>query len=601
MKRGSGIRLAGLWVAVLLATAQPGSAQTPADSAWNSGRREEARRLYGRQLEVNPQNQRALLRLALLIAWDGDYETSLKLLDRVITLNPGRRDAVVARGRVLAWSGQREAAIDTLRGTLKQSPTYVPALVTLAAVLTWENRDEEAVPLLQEAVRLRPDDPEAHRRLTLAQLRAGEEDTAREGLLSALEQSPNDPDALELLGDLYLAVGKDGKAHKVFERLLPLRPLAAHRGLARALAGQSRLVASERHWREAARLAPDDPELWVGLARVLRWQGRDAAAAEALVQARSLSPNAGREEQAWVHRRTGPQTSVTASYAEDSDDNKFFTTTGRASFRLAPRLEITARWSRNDHELDTDDFLIERALNTAAVRSWIQIEPGVELWAQVGQAFYGSRDGEDLTTFAGGFSSPRRERFTVSADFARDALAGTAVIIRQRSRRNRIRVSSRWRLGSAWRLRSSASYADYQGSSSNKSGKGSLELAWKASSAVDIGLAASAFGFQDDVNDGYFDPEFYGKLAVPFRFDKEVHSFIFSLEAMPGARRLKREGSPGNWAGTFDGTFQLSYRIAPGREFTVGAVYSRSGSQVFASGDRDYQYHAVQGGLTWTF
>ncbi|MFQ5678887.1 MAG: tetratricopeptide repeat protein [Gemmatimonadota bacterium] len=591
-------RLAGT---ALLLAAPALAAQTPADSAWSAGRRQEARRLYAERLETNPEDQRALLRLGLLRAWDGEYESGLRLLDRVLTLNPDRLDAVVARGRVLAWSGRREAAIDTLRGTLERHPEHVPALLTLAAVLTWEDRDEEAAPLLREAARLRPDDPEIRGQLTRAQLRAGERSAAREALLATLERSPDDPDALALLGDLYLATGHERKAAEVFRRLLPRRPYEGHRGLARALSRQGSLVEAEREWREAVRLAPDEAEPWVGLARVLRWQGRDAAAARALEEARARDPSAGSGERAWVRRRTGPRTSVRTSYAEDSDGNNLLTTTGRASFRPEGHLELSGRWSRADHELDAGSVLIERELNAAAFRTWVQIEPGVELWGEVGQAFYDSADGEDLTTVSGGISSPRRERFAVTLDGARDALAATAVMIRQRVRRNRLRASWRWRLGSLWTVRGDGSYADYRGRFANKSGSGSLEIAGRATGELEIGVAGGIFGFRDDVDDGYFDPAFYGKVAVPFRYRKELRSVVVSLEATPGARRLRREGQPGNWAGTFDGLFQLTYRLAPGRELVLGAIYSRSGDQPFASGDKDYQYGAVQGGLAWTF
>ena len=74
-----------------------------ADEAWNNGDTDLALRLYSDRLAADPRDGTAMLRVALMQAWQDHYGAAVELLDRLIEQQPGHLDARLARARVRAW------------------------------------------------------------------------------------------------------------------------------------------------------------------------------------------------------------------------------------------------------------------------------------------------------------------------------------------------------------------------------------------------------------------------------------------------------------------------------------------------------------------
>jgi tetratricopeptide (TPR) repeat protein len=96
------------------------------------------------RLAADSTDDRALHRVALLEAWDGRHDASLRLFDQLLALGPNL-EAEVDRARVIAWKGQPAEAVRVLDELLERSPGYIPALEARAEFLAWAGEHDRAV------------------------------------------------------------------------------------------------------------------------------------------------------------------------------------------------------------------------------------------------------------------------------------------------------------------------------------------------------------------------------------------------------------------------------------------------------------------------
>ena len=108
--------IAGLMTAVLYCPANA-VAQSPADSAWLAGDTYTAGELYAAGLAADSTDELALHRVALMRAWDADYDESLDLFGRLLAVSPQNLEARVDRARVMAWGGDYPGAIEEVDRT----------------------------------------------------------------------------------------------------------------------------------------------------------------------------------------------------------------------------------------------------------------------------------------------------------------------------------------------------------------------------------------------------------------------------------------------------------------------------------------------------
>src|SRR5260370_42120769 len=94
----------------MLPLGAPGAAQHPAaDSAWARGRYAQARALYEAALAADSTDVRALHRLAILDAWDGQFDRALARLAPLRLRTPGGACVMVEQARTDARA-RRDAA-----------------------------------------------------------------------------------------------------------------------------------------------------------------------------------------------------------------------------------------------------------------------------------------------------------------------------------------------------------------------------------------------------------------------------------------------------------------------------------------------------------
>ena len=106
------------------------------------------------------------------------------------------------------------------------------------------------------------------------------------------------------------------------------------------------------------------------------------------------------------------------------------------------------------------------------------------------------------------------------------------------------------------------------------------------------------FSFEKDLNDGYFDPDFYGIGEITSHWLYRPVPWTFLVELAPGVQQVGRDGDVSVAARS---NVRVAYGFGPGREVSLSFGYSSAGLMSFASGDSGYRYTAFILGSNWAF
>lgn len=594
-------RLAALtWWLLLLAGPRAAGAQTAADSAWLNGDMARAERLYAERLASHPTDERALHRLALARAWDERYEESLALLDRLLNLSPANLEARVDRARVLAWQGDLASAIQQVDRVLETSPDFPPALAERARLLAWAGDPGAAVSVQEKLLVRVPGDRAAWR--SLARYLAW---AARLGEAIAIYDSLVNADPSDRESRLGLAVALSwsdrlDSAALVYEALLAENRVdrEALAGLARVAGWSSDLVKAEEFWKRALALDPHDPALLAGLGQTLRWQGRPAAALPVLEQAVELGPRdeAARQELLLARRSLAPRLSPRLLYESDSDANRILT--GSVSFAT----QATRHWGLAAELYGRTTSIADTPLEAAAWGGLVEIlaslEPGWNLSGGIGVSGADAPDAKPIFAVRTRFASPSRHRFGGSIAFNRRALDESAPLILNDVRVTLGEVELRAEPRRDWAVRGGGSFGEFDGSEPNQRLEGHASVVRTLTPNWRVGVYLSAFGFEKDLDDGYFDPSFYGIAAVGVEWRKMFGPVRTGVVATPGVQQI---GIGGETSVSGRGIGYAAFELAPGRELAVRATYNSTGLNRLGSGDGGYRYFSAAVSGSWVF
>lgn len=562
-------------VAVLLLWPMAGAAQEAgaaeaADRAWLEGDTDQAERLYSAILAADSTHYAALHRMALLRAWADRHDESLALFDRMLSLYPNAVDARVDRARVLAWRGDLDTAVAALESLLDEDPANTTAIGALAQLQSWAGRYDEAL--------------RAYTRL--------------EGLDPGPSSASYDRARVLAWASRFEAAGA------VYDSILAERPadLEALRGSARVASWSGDLKGAERRWRAALEVEPGDAEALVGLARALRWQGREADGLEAARRAVALSPTSteAREELRTAELAFAPYGSPVLAHEWDSDGNRIATLS--ATGRIRPTAPLTLRidaYARDARERGTAD--LARTAQGATLTGRLEVGSGWGLSGGVG-ASASDTDHPVVPAYTVAVSSPAHEPVRGTLAFRRQAFDATARLIERGVTLTLLAADGTLRITDRTRLNAAAGTAWLHGRASGEDNR-----RWNAYASAShrvlrpLTLAATirAFGYQRDLNDGYFDPDFFGLAEVLGRLELPLGPVQASVEGAPGFQRVGAE-SDARPVGRVASS--LAWTIAPGRELSVGALFANAGlNRISAAEDADYLYRALTARLAWSF
>ncbi|HSU17343.1 tetratricopeptide repeat protein [Longimicrobium sp.] len=595
-----------LFAFLTLAWAAPARAQDAADRAWAAGNVAEAGRLYEQRLRADSNDVRALHRVALVRAWDGRYDEALALLDRALRLTPSDVETQVDRARVLAWKGDPAGAVTALEPVLQQNPAYLPALQARAQFLSWAGDFNASLQTYGRILEIAPGD----RAIGLERARvlswASRFAAARAAYDSILRRDPRDHDALLGMAQVLSWEGKLDSAEVVYGRLLEINgnDVQAMQGLARTAAWRGDLLAAERRWRRVLARNPDDPAALVGLSQTLRWQGRDAAALEAARRAIRAAPTDrdARTELTWAALPTRPAVAPAFTYETDSDGNRISTISSSAAFRPDPRVEVRADAYLRDARLE-GSATPDGTSKGVGLGIRTQLEPGWWLSAG-GGVTQTDRAGEDTrASWRAAVSSPGRYPVTATLAYNRTPLDATALLIQREVDVDELTLSAGFVPAQGWAISAGGGGADFHGRVSgetNRRTNGNVAVTRRLARFFTLGAAGRAFGFDQDLNDGYFDPDLYWIGEALGRFGREWRHVGVSAEVAPGIQQVR---TGGDRSATLRASGGLSYTVAPGRRIGVSAGYANAGLQRLSPTDTGggYRYTAVSVSANWAF
>ena len=182
------------------ATGQSGSpsavALARADSAFAAGSTRSAARNYGAVLAADPDNSRAVFRLAQLSR--GDPAVALQLFQRYVRLEPSDPWGYMAVGDVLARTGRYDDALQSYDHALRLAPGERDAIVGRARVLARARRTDAAIAAYEQWLAAHPTDAEVWRELGRERTRAGLPAEAAQALQRAQALAPDGATARRL-------------------------------------------------------------------------------------------------------------------------------------------------------------------------------------------------------------------------------------------------------------------------------------------------------------------------------------------------------------------------------------------------------------------
>ena len=387
----------------------------PADEAWNNGNTALAMRLYSDRLAADPRDGTAILRVALMQAWQEQYDVAIELLDRLIKQQPGHLDARLARARVHAWSGDIPTALDEVAEVLAVQPDNPEALETLGIFLAWAGQLDEALASYDELLAIAPGNGSAQLLRAQAFAWAAQFEASRAAYDTLLARDPDDIDArLGLARTLALSEDFDG-ALAEYDEVLVRAPdeMRARTGKSKTLGWADRLPESELVALQAVEADRSSAEAWGGLGRVYRWQGRDASAQEALETAAELAPTNAviRDQLRSVNLALAPLAQPTVIYENDSDGNTMVTTSIAAGWYVKPRLKISAEGYLKRLRQTSGFGVLDLRVQGVRMSGRYQLRPGWSLSGGLGGSRSNGTDDPSNVEYHLGVRTPERNRF----------------------------------------------------------------------------------------------------------------------------------------------------------------------------------------------
>lgn len=584
---------------LLLAAAATSRAQSAADLAWDRGDVRQAETHYVARLERNPRDERALHRLALIRAWDERWDESLDLFDRLLALTPSNREAAIDRARVFAWRGQLPVALEALDRILADDPTYAPALRASAQFLSWAGQTDDALATYDRLVTDFPEDRALRRDQARVLAWASRYQEAVDVYDGLLVSDPNDRDALLGLAQVLAWSGQIDSADQIYRRVLGDHPddAEALQGQARMSAWQGRLVLAERQWRTVIAHHPDAAAGYVGLAQTLRWSGRTAAAFSALEEAAQLAPTDRevRQQLEWVRLTMQPAIRSGLTFESDSDENDIATLTIGGGQRPTPAVELSGEVYQRTATLDGGPR--RRSFGVTALGLY-ELEPGWSLRGGVGGVGSNVAGSSDFLRLLGSVRSPGRYRGGGSLAYSRQPLDLTAELIEGGVWTQDVAATGWYAVDPRIRLDGSASITWFRGSESNRRLAGRIAAERRMAPALTLGATFRLFGFDKDLQDGYFDPERYWLGEVVVGWQPTARAWSFDVALAPGLQRVGRDGSV---EGATRAAVQANYSIAPGREVGAFVRFSSAGVDSFSTAGADYRSTAIGLSGSWVF
>lgn len=499
-----------------------------------------------------------------------------------------------------AWTaGALELAESLYAARLAADSSDERALHRMALMFAWAGRYHESIVLFDRLIRQSPRNFDARRDRARVLAWQGDHVGALDGFSAILDAWPGDRETLLAMAQVLSWADRLDSAMIVYRGILALNPAdpEAMKGLARVTGWSGDLRLAETRWRNAVELDRDDAEAAAGLAQTLRWQNRHARASEVLgrMQGEARENADVRRERSELNAVIGPRTRSALIHERDSDGNRIGTLLMSAGWRPVMPVDVVAtgylRWTGL-----SGSGLAGRSSRGGMLDARAYLDPGWTVFGGLGQSRPDATDVRTLTSWNAGVTTPPQYPLGGTLTVSRIPLDATTLLIERGVEITEWSVSGRIEPVSPWSASVGFSHSTFHGSEDNRRLAGIASMTRRLPGRWAVSAVVRAFGFEQDLTDGYFDPDFYGLAEARFRWQPILHGWQLSLEGAPGVQKV---GSEGTVRATLRATGNISRALGPGREVSLGALFMNAGLQSFATGESDYRYLAFTLSGSW--
>lgn len=489
------------------------------DNRW-----EDAASIYQKALEANPDRGELWLRLADIHSRLQQHNLAAKALEQAVNLNPKDASLWMKLSRSQSMAGDSKGAFSATGRALELEPDNIEYLRERAALAVWVDNKPAAAEAYQRIARQIPGDDGA--KLGLARLDAwmGQTDAAVAGYKNYLKQHPEDkkawlelvkaegwrgnyPDALDALEEYRKRFGDD-------------RSYWEERARALAWLGKSTpaLDVSEKLLGET----PKNIDVLTTHAIALQAANRPREALADLQTIRDLRPDTKETADLSRYLTTPQRSSITlaVNYGKDSDKVRIGRTSLEGEYVLNPetRLQAGGDWQRLKADIGSGLENISGASHANYQGAWVgaqhRFSPVLAGDFRLGGAQVSG--GDQFATYRAGLDIRPADNWWIRPEIERDLFAVSPRAASLQVTHESYRVLARWSPGTRYVVDGSMAYDHF----SDGNQRWEVNLAprrevWRTQDLnVDLGVSGRWFGYQQDLSNGYYDPQHYQRYAL---------------------------------------------------------------------------------------
>ncbi len=205
-----------------------------AESAYESGALDEARRLCRALLQRKPADAKAMCLLAAVAADTGQLDEGLRWAQRAAAADPVSASPHFVAGRLWQGAGRLPEAEASYRCAVELQPLHARAHNNLGSVLHMQGKLDLALAAYRRALDLDPGLPQANQNYASIVRDAGALERAAEEYLRTTQANPGDALAFNDLGNTLRELGRNREALEAYGRALSVNPELAEAHFSRS-------------------------------------------------------------------------------------------------------------------------------------------------------------------------------------------------------------------------------------------------------------------------------------------------------------------------------------------------------------------------------
>jgi tetratricopeptide (TPR) repeat protein len=448
------------------------------------GNSEKATKALAEAARLSPNDAGIHFRLSRAYSANNQPELALAAVDRALELDPDNIDYLKARAQLANWIGRSDVASDTYRQLLEKTPEDNALLLDYARSSAWSGHIDRAAVAYEEYLAIHPDDKEVLVEHVKVEAWRG-----------------NYTGSMSILGHYYETFG-DSEEYR--------------REKARVLAWAGRPTEAMELILPLLEEDPDDYDVNYSHTIALNNDYRPAEAVESLQKLVQLRPEAEetRDIQRVVETPSRPDITFAGSVYSDSDDLDRYHGSIVAGFSPQPETRILGGVETDHLEADSGSGYekLDGDETERHDRGWMGLEhvvsPEVSVDGHIGVA---ETDGENRFIYGAGIEyRPKNNlRFRAETDYGFYVISPRTLDLGIRRSSNHLWAT--WEPDLLHTVVGGVGYNDF--SDDNESWEAVVAprraVLRREKISLDLGVRGTWYGFDEQLDNGYYDPEFY--------------------------------------------------------------------------------------------